>query len=881
MTTPLIQTASATQSYSNVQTLTATFTLHPSEGNIVLIGLVSKTAISGLTLPAGYAVASTSNGGRLILAWKLAVDNEDTEITCSWTSTADNSAMVLLEYAGVDRDVPFDSFVTPAITGGTSQTSGTSSATSREGNLALAFFGVLVTNAFGTISFNNSFTSVLQSSSGGTAPKMAVAGLEAIAISSTVETTISGSGAGSSVEAILVILNQGPLVSGVAAITDRTSTTATLECAAASGGDGPYTYQWHRSTNAGFTPGAGNLLSGETDLTLADTGLTEGVTYYYVLVATDDASATASSNEVGVTTSSTPLIVITDDQNNTTGIVSIMGPGFVSFHATASIRGGGEWVHTKVEWDFGDPGTRGNEIRGFAAGHLYELEPGVNTDFTVTCTITNQVGVTTSATRTVRVTPNTRRIVYVDPDIGSASPTDPTDSADPYDTIANLAASEDQNDLEIRMAAGKTHTWGASIGGSNKDNVIVRSTVAGTKWHCVTTVDVIVYGGSYNGLKDAYFDVSGFGAYCLMLDPRSIGGFRCWVKDCVSVDTDVATLITSANSKSTGIIDVTTSHAVRGDIFYAGQLLTVIGHNSSNYTGDERPYRGNGRYATFRDCIGQYNATSSKTCFTRHGGHWLWVDKCQFYIGATAVSSGWAMQLGHTAAAYNPGVHYAVVERTLLQVAAGISGTFYPLYIGATLQEVDSCIVRNCLLLNRSVTMGGADPAYPASNCWLIHNTITSEVNRWLTISGEQHDNTIKNNLSIGNGVTPGPYAVYLNGSTFDTVLNDNVWPSTSGNVDIKVDANNPESWGAFNARGLGSGNIASALSIDGSYRPTEINNADLLITKSSEMTAFPEDYYGNARQGTTWVAGAVGDIPTATQVLAIQAGGQIYLIGV
>ncbi len=95
-------------------------------------------------------------------------------------------------------------------------------------------------------------------------------------------------------------------------------TTASLSSAAATGGTGPYTYQWYRSTTTGFSPGAGNLVSGATSLTLADSGLTPGVTYYYVVVATDSVAATANSSQLAVAT-------IPDQSQNQFAMSPILG----------------------------------------------------------------------------------------------------------------------------------------------------------------------------------------------------------------------------------------------------------------------------------------------------------------------------------------------------------------------------------------------------------------------------------------------------------------------------------------------------------------------------------------------------------------------------
>jgi hypothetical protein len=79
-------------------------------------------------------------------------------------------------------------------------------------------------------------------------------------------------------------------------------TTASLLSAAASGGTGPYTYQWHRSTTTGFTPSGGTAISGATSLSLSDTGLSGATQYYYKVVATDSGSVSGTSSQLAVLT---------------------------------------------------------------------------------------------------------------------------------------------------------------------------------------------------------------------------------------------------------------------------------------------------------------------------------------------------------------------------------------------------------------------------------------------------------------------------------------------------------------------------------------------------------------------------------------------------
>lgn len=84
------------------------------------------------------------------------------------------------------------------------------------------------------------------------------------------------------------------ITAGVLSQVSVTSTTASLLATAATGGTGPYTYQWYRSTTTGFSPGGGNIISGATSLALTDTGLIPNTQYYYKVIATD----TGHSNDV-------------------------------------------------------------------------------------------------------------------------------------------------------------------------------------------------------------------------------------------------------------------------------------------------------------------------------------------------------------------------------------------------------------------------------------------------------------------------------------------------------------------------------------------------------------------------------------------------------
>ena len=118
------------------------------------------------------------------------------------------------------------------------------------------------------------------------------------------------------------------LTAGALSKVSVTSSTASLLSAVATSGTSPYTYQWYRDTSAStFTPGAGNLISGATNLTLADSGLVAGVTYFYKVVVTDAASATATSAALTV---ALPLASLSQNQF---ALVPFLGMTDLKFNA--------------------------------------------------------------------------------------------------------------------------------------------------------------------------------------------------------------------------------------------------------------------------------------------------------------------------------------------------------------------------------------------------------------------------------------------------------------------------------------------------------------------------------------------------------------------
>lgn len=97
-------------------------------------------------------------------------------------------------------------------------------------------------------------------------------------------------------------------------------TQVVLNSAPATGGTGPYIYQWYRDIFQNLIPNPSNLMTGQTSLTLADGAVQLNTIYFYMLVTTD----TGNGN---ITVQSLPYGVV----------VPTAGEGFQSGYSNPSI----------------------------------------------------------------------------------------------------------------------------------------------------------------------------------------------------------------------------------------------------------------------------------------------------------------------------------------------------------------------------------------------------------------------------------------------------------------------------------------------------------------------------------------------------------------
>lgn len=118
---------------------------------------------------------------------------------------------------------------------------------------------------------------------------------------------------------------------------------------------------------------------------------------------------------VGITDNEATIVGRFIDNQTPKPVINLIGktgtgPHTVQVHALASTLNAGSYLTARWQWDFGDPGSRFNELEGWNAGHVYN-RPGT---YTIRLTLTNENGKTNSLSTTVRVVEDGRRAIYVD-----------------------------------------------------------------------------------------------------------------------------------------------------------------------------------------------------------------------------------------------------------------------------------------------------------------------------------------------------------------------------------------------------------------------------------------------------------------------------------
>ena len=123
---------------------------------------------------------------------------------------------------------------------------------------------------------------------------------------------------------------------------------------------------------------------------------------------------------VGITDNDAVIVGKASDSGAPKPVINLIGktgtgPHTVHVHALATSLNAGNYLTARWQWDFGDPGSKYNQLEGFNAAHVYS-RPGT---YTVKLTVTNENGRSSSLSTTVKVVGDERRTIYVDAERGN------------------------------------------------------------------------------------------------------------------------------------------------------------------------------------------------------------------------------------------------------------------------------------------------------------------------------------------------------------------------------------------------------------------------------------------------------------------------------
>jgi len=129
----------------------------------------------------------------------------------------------------------------------------------------------------------------------------------------------------------------------------------------------------------------------------------------------------------------------------------------VHVQAMSSTLGAGSTpLNTRFDWNFGDGGSKYNNLTGFNAAHIFN-NPGT---YTITLTLTNANGNTAVATQQVTVAADNRRVIYVD-----AQGNDANDGSSPASAVSGVSRIEQllADNVKVEFQRGDTFMYASGI----------------------------------------------------------------------------------------------------------------------------------------------------------------------------------------------------------------------------------------------------------------------------------------------------------------------------------------------------------------------------------------------------------------------------------
>jgi hypothetical protein len=352
--------------------------------------------------------------------------------------------------------------------------------------------------------------------------------------------------------------------------------------------------------------------------------------------------------------------------------------------------------------------------------------------------------------------------------------------------------------------------------------------------------------GGNSGMKDLTYVNSGqpLSSGRRAFNMRSTLG-NSWAAD---IDTTADPSISAAihdDSPSALLMNVRSRDFINGGVWMAADLLTMLGCEIT-HRGGERPLRGYGSHILLHDVAA--NATIKTAC--TFAGDSALMEFCYIrggsYTHETNEDGGDAINIGHTSSAGGPGVRWVVIEQ------AYVDGN---LVVRPESQfPVSDVVCRNNIVVDQIEFNS-------ASNAYGYHNTSPTSRSNHVRLRSSGTDFEFAGNLMAAYTLI-GFDRECVNMDTGLTRFANNIFP-VQPNPDEAIRIGSPRySIATIEATyAWASGNGAASVSLDGNFRPANPSDPNILVPAEADMAAFAEDYYGNPRFGSSWTAGAVGEI--------------------
>ncbi len=536
--------------------------------------------------------------------------------------------------------------------------------------------------------------------------------------------------------------------------------------------------------------------------------------------SSDSGNSTGDTSTGGTTTDNqAPPPVVQNDQGGPVAVIDAIStsvPAGTAIHVEAlkSTLNAGDVLSARFDWDFGDSGSKYNQLTGFNAAHLYD-KPGT---YTVTLTVTNSAGKVGTAQSKVTITADDRQVIYVSPSGNDSN--SGTSASSAVKTFARASTLVGDN-TEILFQRGSTYNTGNTTMSLGYENIVLGAYGSGsapvlkyTGNQRLATI-LTTSGGKNVTIRDVTFDSSIQSIYDQdMNDCIHAGGENISVLNCTVVN---AGYFINTNGHPTGFLaqDNSTTSARSLRAYFAW------------VQGSDQVYLGNTCHdSTWQHCLRNggtdrlliaYNDFSNapnpggviKGTLTLHQGNYIYVTGNKLTDGAVNVGP-----LYHGSGLDNKGarINYIVIENNQID--------------DATLNLSHGS---NHVMIRDNVIAQDGRPAIDMTGWSDLYNRGTSDVyienntainkgtsGKFLLLENDASGITMTHNLYIAPNlaVQAGNGALEIMSGNLNSfrLISDNVWPAPSDGYNVHegflyVSANgvndhagykSPEEWEAY-----------------------------------------------------------------------------------